>query len=259
MAKTNNLTDFLKDLADGIRYALTGTTAGATINPQSFRSKITEIYNKGKLDGKPNFGSNKAVQASDVRSVDDNGKALYYYDKAQDKVTQGGMTVTKAKSYNGSKVQQTISGNTYLSGDIKINSVSGSNIKPEYIKKDIYVRVGSGGNTLYDATGTYVGTVFAVSVGHSTSGNHYGWAEAIQAVSGYWSMSAKNTGGSTLDTTATITCSKAGKYTFHYSGTSSVTSNISGFGNGKTITVTKGKTITIKAGNNREILWIEAI
>lgn len=40
MAKNNNLTDFLTDLADGIR-AKKGTTG--TINPQNFRSEIESI------------------------------------------------------------------------------------------------------------------------------------------------------------------------------------------------------------------------
>ena len=40
MAKNNNLTDFLTDLADGIR-AKKGTTG--TINPQNFRSEIASI------------------------------------------------------------------------------------------------------------------------------------------------------------------------------------------------------------------------
>lgn len=40
MAKTNNLTDFLTDVADGIR-AKKGTTA--KINPQNFRSEIESI------------------------------------------------------------------------------------------------------------------------------------------------------------------------------------------------------------------------
>lgn len=40
MAKTNNLTDFLTDVADGIR-AKKGTTD--KINPQNFRSEIESI------------------------------------------------------------------------------------------------------------------------------------------------------------------------------------------------------------------------
>ena len=41
MAKTDNLTDFLKGLADKFRAKLGGT---ALINPQNFESKIDEVY-----------------------------------------------------------------------------------------------------------------------------------------------------------------------------------------------------------------------
>lgn len=47
MAKTNNLTDFLTGLADKFRSKLGGT---ALINPQSFESKIDEVYQKGYDD-----------------------------------------------------------------------------------------------------------------------------------------------------------------------------------------------------------------
>ena len=40
MSKTNNLTDFLTDLADTIR---TKTGASGTINPQDFSQKITDL------------------------------------------------------------------------------------------------------------------------------------------------------------------------------------------------------------------------
>lgn len=47
MAKTNNLTNFLTGLADKFRSKLGGT---ALINPQSFESKIDEVYQKGYDD-----------------------------------------------------------------------------------------------------------------------------------------------------------------------------------------------------------------
>lgn len=47
MAKTDNLADFLKGLADKFRAKLGGT---ALINPQSFESKIDEVYQKGYDD-----------------------------------------------------------------------------------------------------------------------------------------------------------------------------------------------------------------
>ena len=71
MAKTNNLTDFLKGLADKFRAKLGGT---ALINPQSFESKIDEVYQKG-YDSAP-----QGVDTSDATAAADdvqNGKTFY--------------------------------------------------------------------------------------------------------------------------------------------------------------------------------------
>ena len=63
MAKNNNLTDFLTDLADGIR-AKKGTTG--TINPQNFRSEIASIQTGTDT-------SDGTAVAADLRS----GKTAY--------------------------------------------------------------------------------------------------------------------------------------------------------------------------------------
>lgn len=71
MAKTNNLTDFLTGLADKFRAKLGGT---ALINPQSFESKIDEVYQKG-YDSAP-----QGVDTSDATAAADdvqNGKTFY--------------------------------------------------------------------------------------------------------------------------------------------------------------------------------------
>lgn len=71
MAKTNNLTDFLTGLADKFRSKLGGT---ALINPQSFESKIDEVYQKG-YDSAP-----QGVDTSDATAAADdvqNGKTFY--------------------------------------------------------------------------------------------------------------------------------------------------------------------------------------
>lgn len=53
MSKLNNLTDFLTSLANAFRSKL-GTTA--TINPQDFDSKVTEVYDAGYEQGKSEGG-----------------------------------------------------------------------------------------------------------------------------------------------------------------------------------------------------------
>ena len=71
MAKTDNLTDFLKGLADKFRAKLGGT---ALINPQNFESKIDEVYQKG-YDSAP-----QGVDTSDATAAADdvqNGKTFY--------------------------------------------------------------------------------------------------------------------------------------------------------------------------------------
>ena len=53
MSKLNNLTDFLTSLANAFRSKL-GTTA--TINPQDFDSKVSEVYDAGYEQGKSEGG-----------------------------------------------------------------------------------------------------------------------------------------------------------------------------------------------------------
>lgn len=71
MAKTDNLTDFLTGLADKFRSKLGGT---ALINPQSFESKIDEVYQKGYDDApKGTDTSDATATAADILS----GKTAY--------------------------------------------------------------------------------------------------------------------------------------------------------------------------------------
>ena len=71
MAKTDNLADFLKGLADKFRSKLGGT---ALINPQSFESKIDEVYQKGYDDApKGTDVSDTTATAADVLQ----GKIFY--------------------------------------------------------------------------------------------------------------------------------------------------------------------------------------
>lgn len=71
MAKTNNLTDFLTGLADKFRSKLGGT---ALINPQSFESKIDEVYQKGYDDAPKGTDTLDATAtAADILS----GKTAY--------------------------------------------------------------------------------------------------------------------------------------------------------------------------------------
>lgn len=71
MAKTDNLADFLTGLADKFRSKLGGT---ALINPQSFESKIDEVYQKGYDDApKGTDVSDTTATAADVLQ----GKIFY--------------------------------------------------------------------------------------------------------------------------------------------------------------------------------------
>ena len=73
MAKNNNLTDFLTDVADAIR-AKKGTTA--KINPQDFSSEIASISTGG------GGGTSVAVSMSDVNFYDYDGTLLHSYTKS---------------------------------------------------------------------------------------------------------------------------------------------------------------------------------
>ena len=114
MAKTNNLTDFLTDIADGIR-AKKGTSE--KINPQDFRTEIESI------ETGINTSDANAV-ATDILS----GKTAY----VNGKKVIGSMESIEANTYTPTTINQTIEANKYLAGaqTIKgdVNLVS-SNIK----------------------------------------------------------------------------------------------------------------------------------
>ena len=75
MAKNNNLTDFLTDVANAIR-AKKGTTA--KINPQDFSSEIASISTGGGGGG----STGGAVAKSDVNFYDCDGTLLHSYTKS---------------------------------------------------------------------------------------------------------------------------------------------------------------------------------
>ena len=75
MAKTDNLTDFLTDIADAIREKK-GTTG--TINPQDFSSEIASIESGGGGGGVVT-----SAPISDVNFYDYDGTILYSYTKEQ--------------------------------------------------------------------------------------------------------------------------------------------------------------------------------
>ena len=107
MAKNNNLTDFLTDVANAIR-AKKGTTA--KINPQNFSSEIASISTGGGGGG----NTSVAVSKSDVNFYDYDGMLLHSYTKSAflaltalpDLPTRDGLTcqgwnytLAKAKEY----------------------------------------------------------------------------------------------------------------------------------------------------------------
>ena len=120
MAKNNNLTDFLTDVADAIRTKK-GTTA--KINPQDFSSEIASIP----------AGGSAAVSKSDVNFYDYDGTLLHSYSKDEflalsalpDLPTREGLTcqgwnytLAKAKGYVTSYGVLDI-GATYITDDGK--------------------------------------------------------------------------------------------------------------------------------------------
>ena len=120
MAKNNNLTDFLTDVADAIRTKK-GTTA--KINPQDFSSEIASIP----------AGGSAAVSKSDVNFYDYDGTLLHSYSKDEflalsalpDLPTREGLTcqgwnytLAKAKEYVTSYGVLDI-GATYITDDDK--------------------------------------------------------------------------------------------------------------------------------------------
>ena len=76
MAKSNNLSDFLTDVADAIR-AKKGTSG--KINPQDFSAEIASIETGGSGGG--TGGTAQTVQPKDVNFYDYDGTILYSYTK----------------------------------------------------------------------------------------------------------------------------------------------------------------------------------
>lgn len=72
MAKTNNLTDFLTDVADAIREK---EGSSAPINPQDFSAKIRAIQGGGES------GGGGVIIDNDVNFIDSDGSLLYSYAK----------------------------------------------------------------------------------------------------------------------------------------------------------------------------------
>ena len=67
MAKTNNLTDFLTDLANGIRKAETGSESGTKINPQNFRSRVEGLVATVTNDATASAGDMLASKTAYVK------------------------------------------------------------------------------------------------------------------------------------------------------------------------------------------------
>ena len=102
MAKTDNLTDFLTDLANGIRTA-EGSTG--VINPQDFRSRVEGLYSKGKTETLDDLCTNQDIAPIIIQyrtnavSTDNDGLPLYHYTLAYNKY---GYTYTDFFTYEAS-------------------------------------------------------------------------------------------------------------------------------------------------------------
>lgn len=129
MAKTDNLNDFLKDLADGIR-AKKGTTS--PINAQNFRSEIESISS-----GLP---SGVSVNGTEITIDTDQFTAVI---AGQDGDDETGKVVI-----SGHNIPVELDTNTD-------SSVKATNLTPENIKKDI---------TILGVTGTYEGEITVITV-----------------------------------------------------------------------------------------------
>ena len=78
MAKTNNLTDFLTDVANAIR-SKTGDTG--LINPQDFSARIAAIETGGGGGDTPSPSPTPSASKGDVTFYDYDGIVLHSYSK----------------------------------------------------------------------------------------------------------------------------------------------------------------------------------
>lgn len=127
MAKNNNLTDFLTDLATGIRNteaSVTGTTSTAKINPQNFRSRVEKIYT-----------DNTAARANTTISIT--------ADDTNDK-----LTITASNNQSSGYV---VGANTITTATV-ILTASGANVTATAGDKSVTKSVGTATHTAPTAT-----------------------------------------------------------------------------------------------------------
>ncbi len=205
MAKNNNLTDFLTNLANKFRSVL---GISNTLNPQDFEDLITSTYNKGYND-KPSVAEEK-----DVNFIDYEGTILYSYTLTEVQaltelpelpshnglICQGwNWTLAEIKEY-ADKLEV---GANYTTSDGKTRiyiDVPSNEFALKYIEINFAQTVANGveidwgdGSTIETMSGSGTSTIIAAKHTYSEGGEYL---VTLNCISGTMSLGANSTGKS---------------------------------------------------------------
>lgn len=196
MAKNDNLTDFLRGIADKLR-SLMGTSAA--INPQDFEDKIQSVYDKGFSEGGPTgitaaasdvlagkvYGSGGSAKATGT--MPDQSTSIYnittdttnqskgafwlrpendlwivpgkgYWGAWDWNVSRLTITAANLRSAIGLTAAKLMKGNTVL-------GISGTGVPVACAYGTLYTNLGTGENVLYPLSGTAKGGLSFASNG----------------------------------------------------------------------------------------------